>query len=262
MHELIWPAVAAFAMLSAGTLEGAEITVVAPGGIRTALQKLIPVFERQTGHKVAPTFTSGGAAKAKTIDGELFDVPIVQPPLDGVVASGHVLANSETALATVSVVVAVRSGIPKPDIRSGEGVKRLLLAAQSVACPSAARGAACGVSFDATMAKLGIAEAMASKIKPAPSGWEAIAMLARGEVEIGVTFMSEIEADPRVELLGALPRDISVPTGFVAFVNARSKAPDAAAALVEFLASADAAKIFAECGMAPGGIGNSPRSAA
>lgn len=252
MHDLIWPAVAAFAMLNTGSSRGSEITLIAPGGIRTALQRLIPIFETRTGHKVTPTFTSGAAAKAKTADGELFDVPIVQPPLDSVIASGNVVPNSETPIATVSVVVAIRSGIAKPDISTGEGVKRLLLAAQSIAYPSAARGAACGVSFDASMAKLGITAAMAPKIKPAPTGWEAVKMLARGEVEIGVTFMSEMDADDRAALLGPLPREISTPTGFVAFVNAHSKEPQAAAALIEFLSSGDAASIFKECGMSPG----------
>jgi molybdate transport system substrate-binding protein len=244
-------------MPATATPRSAAITLVAPGGIRAALQRLIPVFEQQSGHKVTPTFTSGGSAKAKTVEGELFDVPIVQPPLDSVLASGHVVAESETPLATVSVVVAVRSGIPKPDISSGEAVKRLLLAAQSVACPSAARGAACGVSFDATLAKLGITEAMATKMKAAPGGWGAIEMLGRGEVEVGITFASEIDPDPNVELLGPLPRDISIPTGFVAFVNTRSKEPDAAAALIRFLSSPAAAKTFEECGMVPGSLARS-----
>jgi molybdate transport system substrate-binding protein len=227
------------------------ISLVAPGGIRAALQQLLPLFETRSGHKVAPTFTSGGNAKAKTVEGELFDVPVVQPPLETVIASGHVLPRSQTPLATVSVIVAIRSDVPKPDFSNSEAVKRMLLAARSVACPSAARGAACGVSFDATLRKLGIADAMAPKVMAAPGGWGAIEMLARGEVEIGITFASEIDPDPRVAVLGPLRRDISEPTGFVAFVHARSKAPEAAGALIEFLSSADAAKIFERCGMVP-----------
>ena len=228
-----------------------EITLVAPGGIRAALQKLIPEFEKRCGHTVTPTFTSGGSAKAKTVEGELFDVPVVQPPLDSVLASGNVVRTSETPLATVSVVIAVRSDVPKPDISTGEAVKRLLLGAQSVACPSAARGAACGVSFDASLAQLGITDAMAPKVKAAPGGWGAIEMLARGEVAVGITFNSEYDPDPRVQMLGPLPRAISVPTGFVAFVHARSKAPETAAALVKFLSSPEAAKTFEDCGMVP-----------
>ena len=229
-----------------------EITLVAPGGIRTALLKMIPDFEKATGHKVTPTFISGGAAKAKTVEGEMFDVPIVQPPLATVLASGNVVAASEMPLATVSVVVAVRAGMPKPDISTAEGVKRMLLAAKSISCPSAARGAACGVSFEATLAKLGITEAVMPKVKAAPSGWESVKMLARDEVEIGITFKSEADADPLVEMLGPVPRDISIPTGFVAFVHAKSKAPEAATALIKLLTTPDAAKVFTECGMTPG----------
>jgi molybdate transport system substrate-binding protein len=229
----------------------ATITLVAPGGIKAALEKLIPRFEQASGHKVAPTFTSGGSAKAKTVAGEVFDVPIVQPPLDTVLGSGHVVARSETPVATVNVVVAVRSDVPKPDISTSAGVKRLLLSAQSVSCPSAERGAACGVSFDASLKKLGITDAMAPKMKAAPGGWGAIEMLARGEVEVGITFASENDPDPRVTVLGPMPRDISEPTGFVAFVHARSTAADAASSLVKFLSSRDAAGILEECGMVP-----------
>jgi molybdate transport system substrate-binding protein len=232
--------------------EGAEITLVAPGGIRTALQKLLPQFEANTGWKVVPSFMSGGAAKAKIIAGEPFDVPILQPPLEAVIASSHVVPASETPLAAVSVVLAVRSDVAKPDISTADGVKNLLLGASSIACPSAARGAACGVSFEASLLQLGIGQAVAPKIKPVPSGWVAIETLARGEVEVGVTFASEMDPDPRIQLLGPLPRAISTPTGFVAFVNARARAPKAASALIEFLRTSDAAKTFVACGMMPG----------
>jgi molybdate transport system substrate-binding protein len=230
----------------------AELTLIAPGGIRTALEQLIPVFEKATAHKVTPTFTSGGATKAKIVDGEFIDVPVLQPPLDQVIASGNVVATSETPIATVSVVLAVRAGMPKPDISNPEAVKKLLLAAKSISCPSVARGAACGVSFDATLTALGIKGAVGPKIVAAPSGWESVKMLGRGEVELGVTFASENDPNPDVTMLGAMPRAISIPTGFVAFVHTQSKAPDAAAALIRFLSSPDAGKVFAACGMTPG----------
>lgn len=229
----------------------ATITLVAPGGIRAALQKLIPLFEKKSRHTVAPTFTSGGSAKAKTVEGELFDVPIVQPPLDTVRASGHVVAASEAPVATVSVIVGVPSGIPRPDISTGEAVKRLLLQAHSIACPSAARGAACGVSFEASLKRLGIHDAVMPKVQASQGGWNAIEMLAEGNVEVGITFASEMDPDPRVQVLGPMPHDISEPTGFVAYLHARSKEPDAARAFITFLRSPEAAKIFEECGMVP-----------
>jgi molybdate transport system substrate-binding protein len=93
----------------------AEIAVIAPGGIRAAVDQMIPAFEKATGHKVIATFGSGGGTKERVIKGEPFDVPIVQLPLEPVIRSGHVVAASETPLATVSIGVAVRAGAPKPD---------------------------------------------------------------------------------------------------------------------------------------------------
>jgi len=36
-----------------------EITLIAPGGIRAAIEQLIPGFEQKTGYKVKATFGSG-----------------------------------------------------------------------------------------------------------------------------------------------------------------------------------------------------------
>jgi ABC-type molybdate transport system substrate-binding protein len=81
---------------------------------------MIPDFERRTGHKVKATYGSGGGTKAQVIRGEPFDVPVVQLPLEPVLASGHVIAGSETPLATVSVGVAVRTEAPKPAIATAD----------------------------------------------------------------------------------------------------------------------------------------------
>src|SRR5579864_5004399 len=137
-----------------------EITLIAPGGIRAAVEQLIPGFERKTGRKVKATFGSGLGTKQQVASGEAFDVPIVQPPYPEVLASGHVIASSAKPLASVAVGVAVRQGALRPDISTPDAVKRMLLAAKSVSYPNPAGGAAAGVSFDQTLKTLGIAEQM------------------------------------------------------------------------------------------------------
>jgi molybdate transport system substrate-binding protein len=236
----------------ADAARGAEVTLIAPGGIRAAIQKMIPDFERKSGHKVNATFGSGGGTKARVVKGEPFDVPVVQPPYPELIASGNVIVATETPLISVAVGVAVRSGAPKPDISSADAVKRMLLGAKAVSYPNAASGAAAGESFDATLQKLGIADAMKPKLKIAQGGRGAMEMLAKGEVDYGVTFISEIITEPGVEVVGALPAEISVPTRLVAFVGAHSKAPDAAKALVAYLSGPEAAKVYKDAGMQPG----------
>ena len=71
---------------------------------------------------------------------------------------------------------------------------------------------------------------------PGPTG-EAV---ASGEVEIGVTQISEILPYPAIELVGPLPPDIQSTTRFSAAVAAASKEAEAAKAFIRFLGSADA----------------------
>ena len=118
----------------------------------------------------------------------------------------------------------MRKGAPKPDITTPEAVKRLLLAAKSVSYPDPAGGAAAGVSFNETLKKLGITEQIKPTIKLAQGGAGAMAMVAKGEAEIGLTFLSEME-DPGIDVVGPLPKEISTPTTLVGFVGAHAKDP-------------------------------------
>ncbi len=229
-----------------------EVSIVAPGGIRCPLDRMAPDFERKTGHKVKMTIGSGGATHQQVVRGEPFDIPIVQPPYQDVLASGNVIASTETPLAAVAMVVAVRKGDPKPDISTPDAVKKMLLAAKAISYPDGAGGlgGAAGISFDQTQKKLGIFEQMKSKIKRTP-GVSLMQLLTRGDIDYAVTFASEIN-DPGVEVVGILPKDISTPTALVGFVSAHSKSPDAAKAVLSYLSSEDAAAAYRACKMQPG----------
>jgi molybdenum ABC transporter molybdate-binding protein len=227
-----------------------EVTLIAPGGIRAAVEQLIPDFEKTSGSKVRAAFGSGLGTKKQIVQGEAFDVPIIQPPYPEVLASGNVVASSATTLASVSVGVAVRKGDPKPDISTPDAVKRTLLAAKSIAYPDPSGGAAAGVSFDETLKKLGIAAQVEPKLKRAQGGAGAMAMAAKGEAEIGLTFLSEM-SDPGIDVVGPLPREISTPTTLVGFVSSHASDPAGAKALLDYLSSQAAAAVYKAQGMQP-----------
>jgi molybdate transport system substrate-binding protein len=178
-------------------------------------------------------------------------VPVVQPPYSEVLASGNVVADSATPLASVSVGVAVKKGSPRPDISTPEAVKTMLLAAKSISYPDAAGGAAAGVSFEETLKKLGIYEQIQPRIKRAQGGAGAMQLTAKGEVEIGLTFLSEMN-DPGIDVVGPLPEEISTPTVLVGFVSSHAKNPAEAKALLEYLSSPEAAAVYKAQGMKPG----------
>jgi molybdate transport system substrate-binding protein len=239
-------------VLSSLPATAAEITLIAPGGIRAALQELIPGFERSTGNKVKATFGSGGGTKDRIVKGEPVDVPVAQPPLDPVIASGHVIPASETPLASVSIGLAVRTGAPKPDVSTADAVKRLFLSSKAISYPNPASGAAAGVSMNETLKKLGIAEEMKPKIKLAQGGRGAMELLAKGEVDYGLTFISEIITESGVEVVGPLPRDISTPTFLVGFLSAHTIDIAPAKALLRYLSSPESHAIYRARGMQPG----------
>jgi molybdate transport system substrate-binding protein len=228
-----------------------EVTLVAPGGIEAAVKELIPGFERASGHTVKATFGSGLGTKQQVARGAAFDVPIVQPPFPEVTASGNVDVKSQRPLATVAVGVAVRTGSAKPDISTPEAVKRMLRQAKSISYPNPAGGAAAGVSFDQTLKALGLADELKARIKLAQGGAAAMAMVAKGEAEIGLTFVSEIVTEAGVEAVGPLPPEISTPTALVGFVSTHAKSLAAATALLNYLSAPAAAAAYRKFGMDP-----------
>jgi molybdate transport system substrate-binding protein len=78
-----------------------------------------------------------------------------------------------------------------------------------------------------------------------------MALVAKGDVDFGLTYVSEIIPEPGVDVVGPLPKAISTPTPLIAFVSAHAKSPDAATALVAFLSSASAAAVYQKVGFEP-----------
>jgi molybdate transport system substrate-binding protein len=240
--------------LALGTSRGAnaqqDVTLVAPGGARAALEALIPGFESKTGLKVKATFGSGLGTKKQVAEGAAFDVPVVQEPYPEVLASGNVIVKSEMRLASVAVGIAVKKGAPKPDISTAGALKKTLLAAKSITYPDAAGGAAAGVSFEKTLRTLGIADQVQPKLKRGQGGAGAMALVAKGDAEIGLTFLSEMR-DPGIDVVGPLPRLISEPTVLAGFVSSHAKNLAAAKALLRYLSSPAAASTYRSQGMQP-----------
>ena len=241
--------------LALGSWSGAgaqstDITLIAPGGIRASFEQLITGFERQTGRTVKATYTSGLGTKQQVARGDAFDVSALQPPYPEVLASGNIVAGTATPLAGVAVGVAVRKGSAKPDIATAAAVKRTLLAATAISYPDPAGGAAAGVTFEAALKQLGIWDQLQAKLKRANGGAAAMTMLARGEVDVGVTFVSEMNVDG-IDLVGLLPADIAPPTTLVGFVSTHARDPAAARALLDYLSSPSAAATYIANGMQP-----------
>jgi molybdate transport system substrate-binding protein len=238
-------------LLLAGPVHGAEIKVMISGGFSAAYRDLVADFERTTGHTVVTTRGPSMGATPEAIPnrlqrGEPADVLImVGDALDDLIKQGHVVAWSRVDLARSRIGMAVRAGAPKPDISSVEAFKRTLLEAKSIAYSDSASGVYLATAL---FPRLGIADAMQGKSKRI-EGDPVGAVVARGDAEIGFQQISELLPVPGIDYVGPLPPEIQRVTVFSAGLAVAAKEPEAARALLAFLASPAAASAITRSGL-------------
>jgi molybdate transport system substrate-binding protein len=233
--------------LLAAQVQAAEIKVLASTAVKTTVEELAPQFEKATGNKVDVSFAPASVLKEKIDQGTAFDVTILTTPIIDGLASGGKIDMTRTAIAHSGIGVAIKKGATKPDIGTSEAFKQTLLKANSVGYTA---GGATGAYLKTLFDKLGIAEALKPKLKLLQGGvGEAV---TNGEIEIGMTQISEILPHPGAELAGPLPPDIQSYTSFSAAVSVASKEADAAKAFVKFLAGPPALAVIKAKGMEPG----------
>ena len=160
-------------------------------------------------------------------------------------------ADSKVELARSLIGMVVRAGAEKPDIGSVESLRSTLLAAKSIAYSDSGSG-----TYLATMLfpKLGIADQIAGKsrkMRGPPSGEPVAAVVARGEAEIGFQQVSELIHVPGVSFVGTLPAEVQPMIFFAGALTRNVQQPEAATALIRFLASAEAAPVILKAGLMP-----------
>jgi molybdate transport system substrate-binding protein len=226
----------------------AEIKVMAGAAFKEAYLELVPEFERTTGHKVVTIWIPSVQMMSRLKGGETVDLVIMAAgAIDELIKLGKIAPGSRVDLAKSGVGVAVRAGAPRPDISSGEALKRAVLAAKSIVYSHGPSG----VYIAGLFQRMGIAEELKSKIKQV-QGEPAGAVVARGEAEIGFQQMSELLPVPGIDLLGPLPADVQQITLFSAGLHVGAKEPDAARALVKFMTAPAAVPVIRKKGMEPG----------
>ncbi|PYU21260.1 MAG: hypothetical protein DMG30_18060 [Acidobacteria bacterium] len=241
-----------------------EITLLAVGPMRAPTQKIIANFETKTGYKVKVTYGNGVETRQMVAKGQPLDVSLLIAPFPGAIASGTLISSSATTVASILTAVAVPKGWPKPDISTPAAVKKALLAAKTIGYEDPDFTAA-GEGPWEVLNKLGIADQVAAKsqveLGPAARGISPTATnnatktskrLEDGDIDIGMLMLSDMlpEKD-KYDIVGVLPRKICTPVPVVGFISTHASDPAGAKALLQYLASPEAAAIWKEAGYEP-----------
>ena len=235
-------------LVAASTAQAAELRVLSGNGAKAAVQELCRQFERTTGNTIRLHFEVNADLKNKIEAGEVFDVAVLNPPvIDALIKDGKLVAGSRADIGRSGLGLAVRTGVPKPDISSVEAFKRTLLAAKAVAYPG--KGAS-GVYFVSLLDRLGIKAGMQGKLKPMEAE-DTVEVVARGEADMVVVVATRITGVPGVDLVGPIPEELQTKIGFAAGLSASAKEREAAQALIHFLTAPAAAPTLKANGVDP-----------
>lgn len=219
--------------------------VVATPGIRGAYQDLVPQFEKASGQRIGTSWIGTAELRQRLHAGD-FDV-ILGPAdlIDELEASAGLMAGSRADLARSGIGIAVRAGVAKPDVGSAEALERALLAAKTVSISTGPSG----VYLMGLFERMGLSEALKPKLRVPPSGGMVAELLASGTAEIGLQQTSELANAPGIQYLGPLPAGIQHVTLFAGAAHARASDPQAARALVRFLAEPEHAAVWQRHGL-------------
>ena len=229
----------------------AELTIYATGSMEVALQKLGDEFTKSTGHKLSFVLGTTGVVLNKLKTGRADVIVISAEAADNLQKDGRLIAATRADVARSLLGVGVKKGAAVPDISTPDAFKRAVLSAHSIAYPDPALGATSGIYIESLFKRLGIADQVRAKTTVKPVGAEVASAVAKGEIELGLTFLSEFVSNAGVNIVGPFPDAVQNPTLYTAGVAKESANPDAARAFVAYVTRKEAAPALKASGVDP-----------
>jgi molybdate transport system substrate-binding protein len=240
-----------FILLTASTAaaQDTEIRILCSNGIRAAVAKLLPEYERSMGRSIKVQYGASAGFKRSIEGGEPFDLAILTPPIiEDLIKEGKIAKGTALDLASSGVGIAVRAGLPKPDVTTPEAIKQTLLRSKSIGYVKEGASSPAIVNM---LNSLGISEDVQRKTAFQPGAEQSMASVAAGQVDVAFGLVSEIVPAPGVQLAGAFPPEFQKRIIMTAGISSSTKNRDAANAIIKSLASAAAAATIKATGLDP-----------
>jgi molybdate transport system substrate-binding protein len=188
----------------------------------------------------------GGVEAAKLVRaGEAADVVILASKvMASLEAEGHLAKGGTKDFARSEIGLAVRAGVAPPSVADAQAVRQAMGDARKI-CYST------GPSGDHLKALCEQWAIPLARTLVAPPGVPVATLIANGEADLGFQQLSELIGQPGIEVVGPLPPEIQAVTVFSAGISMMSQDPEAARALIAYLASVEADGAKRRHGMQP-----------
>jgi molybdate transport system substrate-binding protein len=240
----------AVSFFGAASVSAAELKVFVGGAMTETVEKIGANFAKASGNKIDYVSDTTGALQKRLAAGDKADVLVVTAAgLDALEKENRIAPGTRTQLVRALIGVATRPNGVVPELSSPDAFKAALLKAKSVSYVNPAAGGTSGTYFEGLMKSMGIYEAMKPKVVYRNQGSEVADAVAKGDAEIGISFIAELAPNKGVKIAGPLPDAIQSPTDYVAAITTVSANPEAARGFIKAMTAASGAEIFKAAGL-------------
>jgi molybdate transport system substrate-binding protein len=212
----------------------ADLRVFSGAAPQSVLRDLALEFERATGHRANFTFRLVTEIQQKLAAGEQADLIMLPVPLLAATEKSIALrTEGRIALARMVAGVIVREGTEPPDISTPEALRKMLLNARTIAWDDP--NTPLGSHFNRMILQLGIADEVRPKVigkAPIHGGAD---LVAKGEADVGLFLVSEVQTLKGIKLVGSLPSPLQFTIVYGTAVPAYNAEPEPALAFVKFI---------------------------
>lgn len=220
---------------AAARYAAADIRVMAPGVIYNAgILDLAAAYTKETGKKVAVVSVGmGGIVNAIKTANPPADVIMLPFELMSTLSLDNgVVPGTFAPLGRSEMGLAVRAGVPHPDISTVEKLAAVLRNAKAVMRSNPAGGSMVAKVIEDKVIKRPEFAGVNSPVSTQGEGGQA---LARGEGDLAIQAICEILPYKQLELVAALPRELAAWIDMSTAVSARAGHRDDAAAFIKYL---------------------------
>ena len=226
----------------------AEVTVFAAASLKEALDQNIKAFSARSGNTVRVSYAGSNALAQQIENGAPADLFISADAawMDHLAQSKLLAPGTRRDLLTNSLVLvapadsAIQLNIA-PNFALAAALKGGRLA---LANPDAVPA---GKYAKSALQRLGVWATVENSLTRSENVRAALVLVARGETPLGIVYLTDARAEPRVRVVASLAADLHAPLVYPAAIVAGRSTP-AGRALLEYLAGAEARVIWVRFG--------------
>jgi len=226
------------------------LKILGGGAAQGLIASLAPTFRAQSGLDIEGEFGAVGAMAGKLRGGTPADIVVLTAALIADLARENiVMTGSISDIGRVETAIAVRAGDPLVSVDDAASLGEVLLGADAIFVPDTKTSTA-GIHVAKVLQQLGIAEAVADRLRVYPNGATAMRHLAETDAikPVGCTQSTEIINTKGVKLSGSLPRGCDLSTIYTAAVATGAAHPRRAQTLIDLLTDSDRRELRTRAG--------------